>query len=271
MTPGINLVLFGIFLFGFSLLFRLSLCCLNRRYGSQLVKIIQICLLWFTLLFCYCFRIYVKQHIGFFAVFWSILFVGNPGDASSGWFTYTSDLEEDSASSGRSRSTSSVNQPIPREQAGPSNAVPAPQPAHVPPQPAAAPAAQQQNHLAAGPNNHEVVGGERVEDIARRLLSKSDNPSAMDIRLAEIQAEDLFQVKAEIINRMAILHPEGDWENRGARALENSRTLTGEESLERLYRLLDDIVQNGVHSESYRNLKTKVFLRDQNFDAQSQA
>ncbi|KAK7235880.1 hypothetical protein RIF29_43647 [Crotalaria pallida] len=173
--------------------------------------------------------------------------------------------EEDSASSGRSRSTSSVNQPIPREQAaGPSNAVPAPQPA-------AAPAAQQQNHLAAGPNNHEVVGGERVEDIARRLLSKSDNPSAMDIRLAEIQAEDLFQVKAEIINRMAILHPEGDWENRGARALENSRTLTGEESLERLYRLRDDIVQNGIHSENFRNLKLKVFLRDQNFDAQSQA
>ncbi|KAK4438476.1 putative mitochondrial protein [Sesamum alatum] len=106
---------------------------------------------------------------------------GNPGNASSEFFTYTSDLEEDSASSGRSISTSSVNQPIPREQAGPSNAVPAPQPA-------AAPAAQQHNHLAAGPNNHEVVGGERMEDIVRWLLLKSDNPSAMDIRLAEIQA-----------------------------------------------------------------------------------
>ncbi|KAK4412219.1 putative mitochondrial protein [Sesamum alatum] len=189
---------------------------------------------------------------------------GNPGNASSEFFTYTSDLEEDSASSGRSISTSSVNQPIPREQAGPSNAVPAPQPA-------AAPAAQQHNHLAAGPNNHEVVGGERMEDIVRRLLLKSDNPSAMDIRLAEIQAEDLFEVKAEIINRMAILHPEGDWENRGARALENSRTLTGEESLERLYRLRDDLVQNGIHSDNFRYLKNKVFLRDQNLDAQSQA
>lgn len=46
-----------------------------------------------------------------------------PGNASSELFTYTSDLE-DSASSGRSRSTSSVNQPIQREQAGPSNSVP---------------------------------------------------------------------------------------------------------------------------------------------------
>ncbi|XP_038874948.1 uncharacterized ATP synthase C chain-like protein [Benincasa hispida] len=65
---------------------------------------------------------------------------GNQGDTSSEWFTYTEDFsytEEESASSGRSRSTSSVNQP---EQAGPSNAVPAPQPA-------AAPAAQQRNHL----------------------------------------------------------------------------------------------------------------------------
>lgn len=51
----------------------------------------------------------------------------------------------------------------------------------------------------------------------------------MDIRLAEIQAEDLFQVKAEIINRMAILDPEGDWLGRGARALDNPRTTTGEE------------------------------------------
>lgn len=89
MTTGINLVLFGIFLFGFSLLFRLSLCCLNRRYGSRVVKIIHIC---FTLLFCYCIRIYVIEHIGFFvsavfsvacAVSGSIHFVGNPGDASS--------------------------------------------------------------------------------------------------------------------------------------------------------------------------------------------
>lgn len=54
-----------------------------------------------------------------------IPFFDNPGNASSELFTYTSDLE-DSASSGRSRSTSSVNQPIPSvEQAGTSNVAPA--------------------------------------------------------------------------------------------------------------------------------------------------
>ncbi|CAN8222940.1 unnamed protein product [Cochlearia groenlandica] len=49
--------------------------------------------------------------------------VPHQAGASSEWLTYTSDMVEDSASSGRS---SSVNQPIQREQAGPSNALPAP-------------------------------------------------------------------------------------------------------------------------------------------------
>ncbi|KAL4340401.1 hypothetical protein GQ457_08G031000 [Hibiscus cannabinus] len=276
---GTNLTLLGIILIGLIFLFLKYSFLLNK--DSRVKSILHISLLCGTVLYFSFFRSYAIAEFGRFAAEFVTLFMGtcavtgssggadlfghgNPGNASSELFTYTSDLEEDSASSGRSISTSSVNQPIPREQAGPSNAVPAPQPA-------AAPAAQQHNHLAAGPNNHEVVGGERMEDIVRRLLLKSDNPSAMDIRLAEIQAEDLFEVKAEIINRMAILHPEGDWENRGARALENSRTLTGEESLERLYRLRDDIVQNGISSEKFRYLKNKVFLRDQNLDAQSQA
>ncbi|OMP01520.1 hypothetical protein CCACVL1_03071 [Corchorus capsularis] len=65
-----------------------------------------------------------------------IPFFDSPGNASSELFTYTSDLEE-SANSGRTTSTSSVNQPIPREQAGagPSNAGPSapyvPQPDQV--------------------------------------------------------------------------------------------------------------------------------------------
>lgn len=45
MTTGKNLVLFGILIFVFSLLFRLYLCCLNRRYGSLVVNIIPIYLL----------------------------------------------------------------------------------------------------------------------------------------------------------------------------------------------------------------------------------
>ncbi|KAK6791544.1 hypothetical protein RDI58_010625 [Solanum bulbocastanum] len=40
---------------------------------------------------------------------------------------------------------------------------------------------------------------------------------------------------------MAPLDPEGDWEQRGARALDNPRTATGEELLGRLYTLLEDL------------------------------
>ncbi|MBA0632467.1 hypothetical protein Godav_001197 [Gossypium davidsonii] len=53
--------------------------------------------------------------------------------------------------------------------------------------------------------------------------------------MARIQAEDLFEVKVEIIQQMADLDPMGDWMGRGARALENPHTATGEESLEKLY------------------------------------
>ncbi|KAH0663765.1 hypothetical protein KY290_011752 [Solanum tuberosum] len=57
------------------------------------------------------------------------------------------------------------------------------------------------------------------------------------------------EVKVDIIRRMAPLDPEGDWEQRGARALDNPRTATGEELLERLYTLLEDLNRGGVHSQ----------------------
>ena len=44
--------------------------------------------------------------------------------------------------------------------------------------------------------------------------------------MARIQAEDLFEVKVEIIQQMADLDPTGDWMGRGARALENPHTAT---------------------------------------------
>lgn len=60
---------------------------------------------------------------------------------------------------------------------------------------------------------------------------------------------------------MSILDPDGDWEGRGARALDNPRTLTGEESLEKLFRLQDDLERGGVQSSAFRSLKAKVFRR----------
>ncbi|KAH0676792.1 hypothetical protein KY285_024593 [Solanum tuberosum] len=50
---------------------------------------------------------------------------------------------------------------------------------------------------------------------------------------------------------MAVLDPTGDWLGRGARALENPRTATGEHSLDKLHTLLSDLESRGVNSESF--------------------
>ncbi|KAL3655753.1 hypothetical protein CASFOL_000149 [Castilleja foliolosa] len=76
----------------------------------------------------------------------------------------------------------------------------------------------------------EVIGGDSVNFIQRRLLSRLQFPSAEEIERARIDAEDRFEVKVDIIRIMTALHPEGDWLRRGARALDNNRTQTGEES-----------------------------------------
>lgn len=108
----------------------------------------------------------------------------------------------------------------------------------------------------------EVIGGDSVQSIQRRLLAKySYTPPIGIMYLAEIEAKDLFEVKVEILRIMAVLDPTGDWLGRGARALENPRTATGEHSLDKLYTLLSDLESRGVNSESFSQLKGKVPLR----------
>ena len=138
---------------------------------------------------------------------------------------------------------SSVNQP-------PANPVASPEEAASPP------------HVVPYPYQpDEVIGGDSVLSIQRRLLAKDPSPSAEVIQQARIQAEDLFEVKVEIFRVMSGLDPEGDWLGRGARALENSRTSTGEESLEKLYTLREDLERRGVNSEAFSLLKERVPLR----------
>lgn len=60
-----------------------------------------------------------------------------------------------------------------------------------------------------------------------------------------------FEVKVEIIQEMAVLDPTGDWLGRGARALDNPRTATGEESLDKLYAQLEDLKRGGVQSQTF--------------------
>jgi len=124
-------------------------------------------------------------------------------------------VEPDSgaSSSGRSNSTRSVNQPQPGEQA----------------MPPARPVVQEAANQGPPYPHDEIIGGDSIEQIQRRLLSQSDFPSANEIELARIRAEDLFEVKVDIIRRMTSLDPEGDWMRQGARALDNPRTSTGEE------------------------------------------
>ncbi|KAG8387951.1 hypothetical protein BUALT_Bualt02G0074600 [Buddleja alternifolia] len=92
----------------------------------------------------------------------------------------------------------------------------------------------------------EVIGGDSVLSIQKRLLDKS-SPLLLphDINMARIKAEDLFEVKAEIVKLMVVLDSYGDWMGRGARAMDNPHTSTGEPSLERLYVILNDLREGG--------------------------
>jgi hypothetical protein len=108
---------------------------------------------------------------------------------------------------------------------------------------------------------NEVIGGDCVLSIQRRLLAKDSFPSFEVIERARIHAEDLFEVKVDICRLMAPLDPRGDWMGRGARALDNLRTATGEESLTKLHSLLEDLQSGGVRSPTYDKLRKRVFLR----------
>lgn len=76
--------------------------------------------------------------------------------------------------------------------------------------------------------------------------------------LARIDAEDLFEVKVQIIREMSRLDPEGPWLERGARALDNARTSTGEEPLERLLSILDQLKEDGRKSGAFLKIKGKL-------------
>ena len=119
------------------------------------------------------------------------------------------------------------------------------------------------------PDPDEMVGGDSIHSIQRRLLSKTPFPSAEAIDFARIQAEDLFEVKGDIVRRMAVLDPAGNWMGQGARALDNPRTSTGESSLKRLYSLLNELELHGARSEAFLSLSAKVALRRSNLDEHS--
>ncbi|KAF5798321.1 hypothetical protein HanRHA438_Chr07g0302031 [Helianthus annuus] len=115
----------------------------------------------------------------------------------------------------------------------------------------------------------ELIGGDSVLSIQRRLLCLKPFPSAE--HFARMQAEDLFKVKVQIIQRMQVLDPTGDWMRQGAHALDSPNSATGESSLRRLYSFLDDLDRDGKTSRDCFSLSEKVALRKENLDAESSA
>nr|XP_019066471.1 uncharacterized protein LOC109118870 [Solanum lycopersicum] len=98
--------------------------------------------------------------------------------------------------------------------------------------------------------------------IQWRLLAEySCTPLIGIMYLAKIEAKDLYDVKVEILNIMEVLDLTRDSLGRAARALENPRTATGENSLDKLNTLLLDLEFRGFTSESFSQLKGKVPLR----------
>ncbi|OIV89893.1 hypothetical protein TanjilG_14031 [Lupinus angustifolius] len=154
----------------------------------------------------------------------------------SGW----TDLLDPATST--SSGTGSVNQP--------------PEGMPVPPANPVAPGEADIRPVVAYPyQEDEMIGGQSVLDIRTRLLRSKAQPSAEEINLAHINAQDRFEVKVDIIQQMAVLdsEPSGDWTGRGARALDNPRAVRtgGEPSLIELYRLRDELHEGGVQSDAF--------------------
>ena len=133
----------------------------------------------------------------------------------------------------------------------------------------AAPPANPAGSQEAGPSNQgpapypyqpdQVIGGDSVGAIQRRLLSGHGANLTYEVcEFARMEAEDLFEVKAKILGEMSRLDPEGPWLERGARALDHPRTSTGEESLERLFAILDELREDGRQSGAFARLTTKL-------------
>jgi F0F1-type ATP synthase membrane subunit c/vacuolar-type H+-ATPase subunit K len=132
----------------------------------------------------------------------------NGASSYSEWFTYTSDLE-DSASSGRT--SSSVNQPIQREQAGPSNALP---------EPAASPVAQQQDHLdqpfgEGGEREARAQEHDRISAEVETITSACENLEAAMVRKAHIllHQRGVTLGDPEDVKRALQLALHDDWEH----------------------------------------------------------
>jgi hypothetical protein len=261
-----NLFILFLFLFGCNLLFRIYLFKLRQIYGFTLVFILHLSLFLLFSLWLTCFRnnaIFLLSSILILGVSGpQIPSLPGPSAPAGAGSSYSDEdafgvdvlLESWPTST---ESGTSVNQP----EAGP-----------------VAPANQINprggNDAALGLGNfpdrpNEVIGGDSVDAIQRRLLGNNLNPTAEELYLTRLDAQDRFEIKVQIIHRMEPLYPGGDWDQRGAEALVNNRTPSGEESLEKLYQINDELQAHGVNSKAYQRLVENVPLKKRSNDEHS--
>jgi hypothetical protein len=240
-----NVIVLGMLFFLFLFLFRLYAFRLHIKCGSRIVLMIYIGLLCFTSLFCYFIRIYVVWGIGFFFLGGTSLIMGM--NSSESWGEYIRTSTEGASTASADAGPVPHGNTVSNSTEGPAS------PGRFPYEP------------------DELIGGDSVLSIQRRLLASKPFPSAEEIDFARMQAEDLFEVKVQIIHKMQVLDPTGDWMRQGARALDSPNSATGESSLKRLYSFLEDIEQNGKTSRAFFSLSEKVALRKDDLDAGSSA
>lgn len=103
----------------------------------------------------------------------------------------------------------------------------------------------------------EEIGGDTIRAIRYRLLEYAPraNPT---FEIAHYNAQDIFEIKVEIINLMVKMDPRDDWVRWGARALDNSRTNTGEQPIWRLREFRDDLRALGSRSKTFAYLQGQI-------------
>lgn len=152
-------------------------------------------------------------------------------------------LESGPSGSGPLESSGSAptpSSPLPTNGVFPAPGTPVPEPAPLPAEPAPLQPEVGMGHFPY--TYHETVGGESLADTHRRyLLASASEATPLEWKLTLVNAQDSFEVKADIICKMQELDPEGGWRERGAKYLRNARTPTGEEPFARLVSLREQL------------------------------
>lgn len=88
-----------------------------------------------------------------------------------------------------------------------------------------------------------------------------ERPPAYEVLQRSLyEAQDRFELKVEMLKKMSELDPNGSWLERGARALDNPRSKTGEESFENLGSILEELKAGGRQSQVFSTLKDRMFF-----------